>query len=257
MNSELTNPSPLPAGDPAGSQRPPFPAFTREQAESILELFEDPCASLRDIARDCNVSPESLAAWLASPDADARLRVTESLCARRVRLIASTMLPRVADACDAILQEYTHESRHTPVAPNLLAREQRRRAQETARKAASLLARLARFAHGPARPSCSTAAHGVAPAPAGTITEPVRNPGVPAPGEMPSPRTADGPQTQDGPPPRSDRGRCADDTPAGPVSSFADADPASDAGAERLGMSEQRFPIHRHAPRAPPDRVPA
>lgn len=129
-----------------------FTPADEQQADEVLACLADPDCSLSAIARRCNTTVPALTAWMTRPEIAARLDALESALARRLRLQVADTLPAVAHALTQILRDALNELTHpasdstsTPRTP-----EQRHRTRESARKAASLLVRLATFRGGPA-----------------------------------------------------------------------------------------------------------
>ena len=117
--------------------------------DSIAAIFDDlnrPDTTLREIAESRGATIDALTLWMARPDIAARLSALESGIARRTRMVAANYLTFAVKAVAGIIREYNDEENNTLLNPNSRAdREQRRRARETARRAASLLLRLAKF----------------------------------------------------------------------------------------------------------------
>lgn len=130
---------------------------TPEQTEHLLALIADPKGrSLTDIAAEAGLSLPALTLWLAQPDIAARLDAMEALAARRVRLVATDALPVVVQALTTILKNHLSSAPSHPGA-GAQTPEQAHRRDETARKAAALLARLSRFTPGPTRARATSA----------------------------------------------------------------------------------------------------
>lgn len=132
---------------------------TPDEADHLLALIANPGGrSLSDIAAEAGVSLPALTLWLSQPEIAARLDAIEALAARRVRLVATEALPLVVQTLTTILKDYVSTSgggdKAAPSAP--ASPDHAHRRDETARKAAALLARLSRFTPGPTRPRATT-----------------------------------------------------------------------------------------------------
>src|SRR5690349_17441361 len=131
----------------------PTPFSLPEAAISrILSDLGRPDYTFRDIAEMHGTNADALTIWLTRPDIEARLAAIESAIARRTRLIATNYLPSAVKTVTRILDEYNDEESHRPIDPRIPQHgELRRRSRETARRAASLLLRLAKFHQSPPR----------------------------------------------------------------------------------------------------------
>ena len=116
-----------------------------EDAERLLTLMNDEAYSLADIASGANTSIEALTCWLARPDIAQRLSNLESAAARRTRLVAGNRMMFVVTTLARILEEYNEDEYKNPYQHGPHGHELKRRAHETARKAAALLYRLSRY----------------------------------------------------------------------------------------------------------------
>ncbi|MBX3357913.1 MAG: hypothetical protein KF745_05750 [Phycisphaeraceae bacterium] len=144
-----------------------------DRIDSILDALADPDVTLREVAEIHSTTLEALTLFITRPDIAERLRLIESAVAHRTRLIAVNFLPSVVKTLNRILDEHNAEESHVPIpATNLRALEYRRRARETARRAASLLLRLSRFSPGAA--PIPAAAPGQVPAGTAADREPAR-----------------------------------------------------------------------------------
>ena len=119
----------------------PAPPLT---AAAIDDLC-DPSLSINEIASDLTVSIDALACWITRPDIQEKLANLATAAALRSRLLAALQLPSAVDVISSILKGYTAAEnsttgRDTPEATAL--RESRR---TNARRAASLLLRIARY----------------------------------------------------------------------------------------------------------------
>jgi hypothetical protein len=111
-------------------------------------VFADLCnpnVSLLELAESYKTTVEALIAWMSKPDIQQRLTDFQSASAFRTRLVATANLPKAVEALAQIIDAYIFEETKELVSPSTLAKEQRRRSRETARKASALLIRLARF----------------------------------------------------------------------------------------------------------------
>lgn len=150
---------------------------------AILCDLGSPDITFRDVAHMHGATADTLTAWVTRPDIEARLAAIESAIARRARLIATNYLPSAVRTVTRILDEYNDEESRAAADPGSPRHgELRRRSRETARRAASLLLRLARFA--PLPPPAPSRDPGLPPAPP-------RPPGAPplqdAPSSPPAP----------------------------------------------------------------------
>ena len=134
-----------------------------DEADRLLTLLTDPHRSLADIAAEAGLTLPALTVWLTTPDVSARIDATESLAARRARLVAADALPAAIGTLTAILRAFLRAVADQPAAPDQASAEHQHRRAETARKAAALLHRLSNFTPGPARPRATTAASAPAP----------------------------------------------------------------------------------------------
>ncbi|GJQ28461.1 MAG: hypothetical protein HBSAPP03_03450 [Phycisphaerae bacterium] len=150
-----STPTPTPStGSRASTPAPTFPPFTPDPAtaDAILRDLGDPDLSFRAVAELRGTSLEALAAWFARPDIAQRAAQIESAIARRARFVAIASLTTAAKAMQTILADFldgVHLRVDDPDAhPGLPAprnTELLRRQAETARKAAAILLRIARF----------------------------------------------------------------------------------------------------------------
>lgn len=117
-----------------------------EAASAIVHALIDPTMTLMDIAATHDTSLDGLTLWMASDDAQKRILDLQSALAARARLAATAHLPTAVETLHQILLNANDEESHVLVRPgSVLASEQRRRARETARRASTLLLRIARF----------------------------------------------------------------------------------------------------------------
>ncbi len=123
-------------------------------ASRAIDLLVSVDLTFREIAEQFNTTAEALAAWISRPDIADRLDTIESAGCRRTRLVATNCLPPVVEVVARIITEFAAAERRRPAIPNnptnLHALELRRRVQETARRACSLITRLTRIAPRPA-----------------------------------------------------------------------------------------------------------
>jgi hypothetical protein len=121
----------------------PHPAL----ADAVIDALSDPDTTLRSIALRFNTTLESLTRWMQRLDIAARLDAIEQAIARRARLLATNYLPSIVTHLITTLDNAQSEEAHPtqPASTDLKTLDLRRRAREASRKAAGLLARLARF----------------------------------------------------------------------------------------------------------------
>jgi len=117
-----------------------------EQLDRLVDDLTSPDLNLREIALQHGTTMEGLSLWMTSPEARERLGRIQGACAFRARFSATALLPAVVDVLRSILSEHAGEEAHIHADRNSFASlEQRRRGRETARKAAAMLLRIARF----------------------------------------------------------------------------------------------------------------
>ena len=109
--------------------------------------------TFRDAALRHGTNVDALALWLARPEIQQRVAALESAIAHRARLVASCFLSAAVKTVKRIIDEYNDEESNYPLDDRIPRHgEYRRRARETARRAASLLLRLAKFSPGAPTP---------------------------------------------------------------------------------------------------------
>lgn len=169
----------------------PPPMFQPSDPDAILAAMADPTRSLDEIAAANRTTLHALALWISRPDVAARLDDLDALSARRTRSAASSTLPAVAATLHAIVRDFL--TRPAEADPAL-----RLRGMESARRAAAVLVRLARFAPGPAPhatrapASPGRASEGRVPGRAATVAAP-----TPMQGSIPPPTPAAAPSPPD------------------------------------------------------------
>ena len=139
-----------------------------ETTDALIDDLGSPDLTLRDVAGTYKTTLEALTLWMTRADIATRINNIESAVARRTRLIATNFLPSTVQLLNQILNNQHEEERE----PSTSA--ERRRTRDSARKAATLLYRLARFTPG------------AAPAPPGSPGGPRRS-SAPAMPSSPSP----------------------------------------------------------------------
>jgi hypothetical protein len=126
---------------------------TPEVAAYILHHLGSPTISFHDLATHCGTNAPALAAWMTRPEIQDHLASINSGAAIHARLAATTSLSAATGAIVKLLREYTAgrpiadpaADDETVTAAALKARLARLREHETARRAADLLYRIARF----------------------------------------------------------------------------------------------------------------
>lgn len=151
-----------------------------EATDRVLHDLSQPNLSLLEVAEAHETSVQALTLFMARPDIAERLDTIDSAVSRRARHIAANHLGFGARTLATILEEYTDEALNTPVAPNTAAREQRRHARETARKAVSLLLRIAHY-HPRTAPPIASPRSAPPAAPAAQSALPTKPNSVPLP----------------------------------------------------------------------------
>jgi len=145
-----------------------------ETLDQILDQLADPECSLREIAEIHKTTLAALTLFMTRPDIAEAIATLQSGAATKARLAAADSLPTVITALKLSVESFLFESCHALIRVNsLAAMEQRRKARETARKAAFLIFRIATF--DPARPRART------PAPNPILTPPPPSLTTPSP----------------------------------------------------------------------------
>lgn len=133
--------------DPADCKRIFFDPDPETTNKILLALY-DPRTSLVDITLEHHTTLEALTLWLAHPEIAARIANLNSAAAQRNRMVATARLLHAVEALDNILNEYNDGACHkAAIAEGRAAGMDNhlRRDRETARKAAALMLRIARF----------------------------------------------------------------------------------------------------------------
>src|SRR3954467_9989149 len=121
-----------------------------EQIPRVINDLINQNYSFMFVAELHHTTVEALTLWMSRPDVAARLDAFEAATARRIRLITINGLPAAIIALNLSVSGYTHEESNVPINDASIKQlEQRRRSRETARRAISLLMRIARFQAGP------------------------------------------------------------------------------------------------------------
>ncbi len=116
-------------------------------AATIVNELASNETTLRDIADRHDTTLEALTLWMTRPDIAQRLSALESACARRARLTVANSLNAIANTLLHLLAEAKddHASVHRVPAATHHAFAARMQSRESARKAANLLLRIARY----------------------------------------------------------------------------------------------------------------
>jgi hypothetical protein len=126
-------------------------------ADAIIDALGDPTYTLRDVASMFETTVEHITRWMQREDIRDRLDAIEAAVARRTRLFAVNALPMLVQALIAQIQNQHHEESHALLKPgDTKSADLLRRARESTRKAASLLARIAKFTPGQSVPGQPT-----------------------------------------------------------------------------------------------------
>src|ERR1043165_3963474 len=114
-------------------------------AAAVLDDLCDPSMSFEDVANHVNCSLDALAAWMTRPDIQERLANLATSAALRARMLAALQLPSAVNTISQILRAYaTAEQSAAPRAtPEAQAHQETQRT--SARRAAHLLLRIARY----------------------------------------------------------------------------------------------------------------
>jgi hypothetical protein len=190
-------------------------------ADAIIDALGDPTYTLRDVASMFETTVEHITRWMQREDIRDRLDAIEAAVARRTRLFAVNALPMLVQALIAQIQNQHHEESHALLKPgDTKSADLLRRARESTRKAASLLARIAKFTPGQSVPGQPTP---------GTLKSPKKTSPSPASFPNPAPNTPSrinhAPANKDAAPTPGPR-HITHRTPQ-PRSSFTDADNSS------------------------------
>lgn len=125
------------------------PNLSAEQLAKLIECFGDPTLSLHTLAEQFQLSLEQLTLLIARPDVLARLTGIESTAALHTRFAAglhlSTVIPNL---CNTLKAAVAAEDANPTDYTNPVSVESVFRRHERARRAGSLLLRLARFSPG-------------------------------------------------------------------------------------------------------------
>jgi hypothetical protein len=116
-------------------------------AATIVNELASNEITLLDIADRHETTLEALTLWMIRPDIAERLNALESACARRARLTVANSLNAIANTLLHLLAEAKddHASVHRVPAATHHAFAARMQSRESARKAANLLLRIARY----------------------------------------------------------------------------------------------------------------
>ena len=142
---DLTPPHPV-TPSPSHDPLPIFHPSATTAATIINELASNEI-TLLDIADRHETTLEALTLWMIRPDIAERLNAFESACARRARLTVANSLNAIANTLLHLLAEAKddHASVHRVPAATHHAFAARMQSRESARKAANLLLRIARY----------------------------------------------------------------------------------------------------------------
>jgi hypothetical protein len=149
----------------AATPTPPLFSPAPEVADALLAAVADPTLSFHDLAAALGTTAQALSAWMIRPEIRERLETTDSVITWRTRLTASAQLTAVVKTLTNILANFNARSAPGAPAPRagsepddwiatlgrhdddprskLRALELQLRDEDTARKSAQLLLRLA------------------------------------------------------------------------------------------------------------------
>ncbi|MBX3385081.1 MAG: hypothetical protein KF768_00760 [Phycisphaeraceae bacterium] len=136
--------------------------FTPSNPDALLDELADPTLSLHAVAARHRITLDALVLWISTPDVAAKLDSLRNACAARARFVATSFLPTCALHLNTLMETHMADARasagQTPDHPanqpadlpvahhtNQAQPLSRARSLESARRAISMLFRIARW----------------------------------------------------------------------------------------------------------------
>lgn len=150
--THMHTPDPTNARNPGttdnGATAPhPLTSFNPTQAQrtQLLEHLCDGYRSLHQIANEHNTTLDALVLWMSTPAIQQELTTIHSAAATHARLAATMHLPRLVPILMLTAEAYESEESRVPMTDSLQSMHARARQRDAARKATTLLLRIAKF----------------------------------------------------------------------------------------------------------------
>ncbi|HEX8875870.1 MAG TPA: hypothetical protein VF777_03915 [Phycisphaerales bacterium] len=118
---------------------------TDHERRVLLELLQSPQESLESIAHELKITLAALTIYLATDDAATLFAQADLANARRARTAAAAQLEKCVGALSLIIDDFISDVTHNLQRETPKSRREQDRQKETARRAATLLYRIASF----------------------------------------------------------------------------------------------------------------